>query len=540
MVSRSGRAELSGARSTRCIGCLSRSRRRDSGGKRLAERGEVKRESASRDHLTRRGRRATDRGPGNGGDTLHLVVMDAHRELNALEGDRDRVDRRRPRARPRPATAGWFERSCAACTPPSGCGSITRVSGRSPRGAGGAGDPERSGHDRCARPGDQGLRPGGDDHLHRCSPGAIAVLSGSARRFRSTWEDTRSRSDKAIEGGLYHLASGRFEAGDDGTRAVPRASRFAAGVHHRLEPRSQAAAPAGGPARGDRAAAVGREKEYGHMAFLRAGADGLVYDALEFAGGRVARAGESLEDVLGAEAAKAYLRAVLRICSEGCRRQEGVAGPGRGPGGADEVSALGPARDPRARVASRRAERRDRGGRARRAGACDRWRRGPSPGVRRRERSTPSTRQMRSSPRLARPRRGRRTWSRSWRWWRPRMTSPTAPRRPRSTPRCCPAGHPGGRRAAAGAADREARTRGLAREYLRAVQLSVELRRGGPREDMDAFLGRRIRRSSSSARPTTPSGPFTRRSSRETGTVRASPCSWWSSWRGRSRRPPTP
>ena len=26
------------------------------------------------------------------------------------------------------------------------------------------------------------------------------------------------------------------------------------------------------------------------------------------------------------------------------------------------------------------------------------------------------------------------------------------------------------------------------REYLRAVQLSVELRRGGPREDMDAFL----------------------------------------------------
>ena len=35
------------------------------------------------------------------------------------------------------------------------------------------------------------------------------------------------------------------------------------------------------------------------MAFLRAGADALVYDALEFAGGRSTRAGESLQDVLG-------------------------------------------------------------------------------------------------------------------------------------------------------------------------------------------------------------------------------------------------
>ena len=59
------------------------------------------------------------------------------------------------------------------------------------------------------------------------------------------------------------------------------------------------------------------EQGYGHMAFLRAGADGLVYDALEFAGGRSARAGESLEDVLGSKAAEPYLRAVLRICSEG-------------------------------------------------------------------------------------------------------------------------------------------------------------------------------------------------------------------------------
>ena len=58
------------------------------------------------------------------------------------------------------------------------------------------------------------------------------------------------------------------------------------------------------------------------MAFLRAGGDQLVYDALEFAAGRTTRAGDTLADVLGAEAAGAYLRAVLRICAEGL-----LAGP---------------------------------------------------------------------------------------------------------------------------------------------------------------------------------------------------------------------
>ena len=42
------------------------------------------------------------------------------------------------------------------------------------------------------------------------------------------------------------------------------------------------------------------EREYGHMAFLLAGGEQLVYDALNFATGRSTRAGESLVDVLGA------------------------------------------------------------------------------------------------------------------------------------------------------------------------------------------------------------------------------------------------
>jgi len=53
------------------------------------------------------------------------------------------------------------------------------------------------------------------------------------------------------------------------------------------------------------------------MAFLRAGGEQLVYDALNFATGRATRAGESLIDALGKPAAVSYLRSVLSICSEG-------------------------------------------------------------------------------------------------------------------------------------------------------------------------------------------------------------------------------
>ena len=53
-------------------------------------------------------------GPG-GEDSLHLLVMDAHRELNALEAaSRERLDRRRARPRSgRPRTARSWRRSCA-------------------------------------------------------------------------------------------------------------------------------------------------------------------------------------------------------------------------------------------------------------------------------------------------------------------------------------------------------------------------------------------------------------------------------------------
>ncbi len=133
-----------------------------------------------------------------------------------------------------------------------------------------------------------------------------------------SWEDTRSHSEATIEGGLYHLASARLEARDD-----QELLRFLEDVGSSLvfvidwnRARKRLRRLVG------RRAAIGllrwaAAERYGHIAFLRAGADGLVYDALEFAGGRTVHAGESLQDVLGSDAAERYLRAVLRICSEG-------------------------------------------------------------------------------------------------------------------------------------------------------------------------------------------------------------------------------
>lgn len=136
--------------------------------------------------------------------------------------------------------------------------------------------------------------------------------------WQVAWEDTRSRNDKTMEGGVYHLASARFEAGDDA-----ELGRFLEALGSRLvflidwNKARKRLRRLVGQGTAIKLLRWSAEHGYGHMAFLRAGADGLVYEALEFAGGRVARAGESLRDVLGKAAAEHYMRAVLRICSDG-------------------------------------------------------------------------------------------------------------------------------------------------------------------------------------------------------------------------------
>ncbi len=132
------------------------------------------------------------------------------------------------------------------------------------------------------------------------------------------WEDTRSRTDRSMEGGLFHLALGRYVAEDQ-----EALERFLAELGSQLVfmiDWNRARKRLRGLV-GKRAAvellAWAAAKRHGHRAFLLAGGERLVNDALQFAGRRGGAAGESLGDVLGAAAAAAYLRSVLRICSDG-------------------------------------------------------------------------------------------------------------------------------------------------------------------------------------------------------------------------------
>ena len=252
-------------------------------------------------------------------DSLHLVVMDAHRELNALAGrlasesiagamaygieaaDRPLVH----------AFARGVERTERLRFNHPGLGTVATRSG-----------------DALVIQNDIGetdahvvvMKVIGrtvtviytDVHLPRLLFFQRILAGGDIH-----WEDTRSRGGAASKD-VYHLAMGRLEA--DSQAALEAflellGSRMVFLIDwNRARKRLRSLV-------GNRAAVEllewAAEREHGHMAFLLAGGDQLVYDALNFAAGRGTRAGESLIDVLGRPGAISYLRAVLHICSEG-------------------------------------------------------------------------------------------------------------------------------------------------------------------------------------------------------------------------------
>ena len=128
-----------------------------------------------------------------------------------------------------------------------------------------------------------------------------------------TWEDTRSVHERAVEEGLYHLGLGHFEAGDEadlehfleflGSRLVflidwnkaRKRLRSLVGKRDALRLLRWAA-----------------DHDIGHMGFLKAGGDRLVFDAIAFAARGQAHLGQTLADLLGTDRAVDFLRFVMR------------------------------------------------------------------------------------------------------------------------------------------------------------------------------------------------------------------------------------
>ncbi len=152
-----------------------------------------------------------------------------------------------------------------------------------------------------------------DVHLQR-----LIFLQQLLERFAIRWQDTVSRTDRSMEEGMYHLSIGRFEA-RDGAEMEEYLSFLASRLvflidWNRARKRLQAFSKRALALRLLRRAA---DADHGHMAFLRAGGEYLIYDALTIAAEGQLRAGERLDEALGKAATEAFLSYVLRACSEG-------------------------------------------------------------------------------------------------------------------------------------------------------------------------------------------------------------------------------
>jgi uncharacterized protein Yka (UPF0111/DUF47 family) len=137
------------------------------------------------------------------------------------------------------------------------------------------------------------------------------------------WSDTFSRRDDQVEDGVFHLCEGAFAAAGRaqmeeylaflGSRLVFLVDWNKARKRLRaLVSKDEAGRLLGWAARND----------FGHMGFLKAGGELLVYDALDFVIKGGARFGQKLDDILGKREATDYLRFVLKTCSEAFRRGE--------------------------------------------------------------------------------------------------------------------------------------------------------------------------------------------------------------------------
>jgi uncharacterized protein Yka (UPF0111/DUF47 family) len=140
------------------------------------------------------------------------------------------------------------------------------------------------------------------------------------------WQDTRSRSDEAVGGDLYHLATGVFSAADDaaldgflehlGSRLVFLIDWNKARRRLRLLVPNETAL---------KILRWAADHDLGHRGFLSLGGERLVYDALEQAVKTPLRYGEPLHEMIGTDVAQEYLCYVLQTTARGLLKGQSAA-----------------------------------------------------------------------------------------------------------------------------------------------------------------------------------------------------------------------
>ncbi|MDN7024876.1 hypothetical protein FGU65_08245 [Methanoculleus sp. FWC-SCC1] len=260
-------------------------------------------------------------GDRSAGDSLHLLVMDLHKELNALQrsisrenidgaqtyllgdGDADRVA----------VFMAGLNRTAPLKFDHPGLGTTATRTGR-----------------KLVLQNDIGLTDAHvlvitveemtvtitytDVHMPR-----LQFFHSLFEAWDVAWEDTLSRRGSTrLEENLYHLSVGRYTARDESDLRA-----FLMHLGSRLVfliDWNRARKRLGNFLRNKDAVTVlkrAADNEYGHMAFLKLGGERLIYDALELAAGMPLRYGEPLHQILGREKTVEYLQWVLRTASVG-------------------------------------------------------------------------------------------------------------------------------------------------------------------------------------------------------------------------------
>ncbi|MHC4937505.1 MAG: DUF47 domain-containing protein [Planctomycetota bacterium] len=135
------------------------------------------------------------------------------------------------------------------------------------------------------------------------------------------WEDTRARRATGLETDQYYLCTGVYRSDDPAARDAfleYLGSRIVFLIDwNRARKRLRPFLP---KRRAIELLRWAAEKEYGHRAWLELGGERLLLEALDYAAATRSRYGERLDKVLGLEPTTEYLQYVLKTTSEGLQR----------------------------------------------------------------------------------------------------------------------------------------------------------------------------------------------------------------------------
>ncbi|NVN93138.1 MAG: DUF47 family protein [Desulfuromonadales bacterium] len=152
-----------------------------------------------------------------------------------------------------------------------------------------------------------------DNHLPR-----LLFFQGMFAGWDVMWGDVRSLADQAFENGGYHLCVGSHQARNKGDLKAYLAhlgSRLVFLIDwNRARKRLQILVP-----KEDALSLLSwcAANDIGHMGFLKAGGERMIFDALQFAAGGNLTYGVTLAELLGREAALAFLRFIFKACTRG-------------------------------------------------------------------------------------------------------------------------------------------------------------------------------------------------------------------------------